>query len=836
MKKTLIKCSVLLIVFVISLVVIGKIMNKGHNNMTMEMQPASLPVIYMQKAGISYNQLYGYTVAMDTAFQRDTVTVLGENRDTEFVVDTYGRNVTGMWVEVRSTDGSRLIENTVITDYQAMQNRISVRISLKDLIERDKEYALVIGLVLDEEREVRYYTRAIWSDTLHAVEKLAFVKDFHERLYDKEQAKKITKYLETNAALEDNSSFHKVNIHSSFKQITWGDLPIREETKPVIALKEIANQTAGIMMDYMVSTTNGKKTVYYLVKEYYRVRYTPDRMYLLDYERTMTQLPDAKEMYANDKLLLGITDSEIPMVESADGNVVAFVVANNLYSYNVTTNRLTAVFGFYDGKNRDAREVYDAHGIKILDVKEGGSITFAVYGYMNRGRHEGEVGIQVYSYDQALNTIEEAIYIPYDKAYSVLKPQVEQLLYYNSQNKLYLSLDSKVYCIDLTEKTWQQMVDISKDGQIRVSDKHKMIVWEDNNQLKLMNLGSDIGKDISVKEGEKLSILGFMGEDVIYGVIREEDIQRETTGQILEPMYKVCIANASGELLKEYMQPDIYVTSCAVLDNQITLTRVRKQEDGTYTETEPDHIMNNLQEETGKNKIVTATIDVYERYVQIQTRNVIDDKTIKLMTPKEVVFEGGRELILENNAGNARYYVYGPYGVQGIYFSPASAVQEAYDTAGVVVESGGKTIWMRGNRVNKNQIMAIRATEVTEGKSSVAVCLDTIMSLEGIMSNAQYMLEQGKSVSDILQDGMENTQVLDLTGCSLDAVLYFVNKDIPVLALLQNGEAVLVTGFNEYNVVIMEPVKGSLYKKGMNDSTEWFLENGNCFITYVQKE
>lgn len=836
MKKTLIKCSVLLIVFVISLVVIGKIMNKGHNNMTMEMQPASLPVIYMQKAGISYNQLYGYTVAMDTAFQRDTVTVLGENRDTEFVVDTYGRNVTGIWMEVRSTDGSRLIENTKITDYQAIQNKISVRISLKDLIERDKEYALVIGLVLDEEREVRYYTRAIWSDTLHAVEKLAFVKDFHERLYDKEQAKKITKYLETNAALEDNSSFHKVNIHSSFKQITWGDLPIREETKPVIALKEIANQTAGIVMDYMVSTTNGKKTVYYLVKEYYRVRYTPDRMYLLDYERTMTQLPDAKEMYANDKLLLGITDSEIPMVESADGNVVAFVVANNLYSYNVTTNRLTAVFGFYDGKNRDAREVYDAHGIKILDVKEGGSITFAVYGYMNRGRHEGEVGIQVYSYDQALNTIEEAIYIPYDKAYSVLKPQVEQLLYYNSQNKLYLSLDSKVYCIDLTEKTWQQMVDISKDGQIRVSDKHKMIVWEDNNQLRLMNLGSDIGKDICVKEGEKLSVLGFMGEDVIYGVIRKEDIRKETTGQLLEPMYKVCIANASGELLKEYMQPDIYVTSCAVIDNQITLTRVRKQEDGTYTETEPDHIMNNLQEETGKNKIVTATIDVYERYVQIQTRNVIDDKTIKLMTPKEVVFEGGRELILENNSSKARYYVYGPYGVQGIYFSPASAVQEAYDTAGVVVESGGKTIWMRGNRVNKNQIMAIRAAEVTDGKSSVAVCLDTIMSLEGIMSNAQYMLEQGKSVSDILQDSMENTQVLDLTGCSLDAILYFVNKDIPVLALLQNGEAVLVTGFNEYNVVIMEPVKGSLYKKEMNDSTEWFLENGNCFITYVQKE
>ena len=58
---------------------------------------------------------------------------------------------------------------------------------------------------------------------------------------------------------------------------------------------------------------------------------------------------------------------------------------------------------------------------------------------------------------------------------------------------------------------------------------------------------------------------------------------------------------------------------------------------------------------------------------------------------------------------------------------------------------------------------------------------------------------------------------------------------VAVLALLENGEAVLVTGFNEYNVVIMEPSTGTLYKKGMNDSTEWFAENGNCFITYTRK-
>jgi len=52
---------------------------------------------------------------------------------------------------------------------------------------------------------------------------------------------------------------------------------------------------------------------------------------------------------------------------------------------------------------------------------------------------------------------------------------------------------------------------------------------------------------------------------------------------------------------------------------------------------------------------------------------------------------------------------------------------------------------------------------------------------------------------------------------------------------LKNGEAVLVTGFNDSQVVIMEPTTGKLYKKSTKESSKWFEENGNCFITYVRK-
>ena len=63
---------------------------------------------------------------------------------------------------------------------------------------------------------------------------------------------------------------------------------------------------------------------------------------------------------------------------------------------------------------------------------------------------------------------------------------------------------------------------------------------------------------------------------------------------------------------------------------------------------------------------------------------------------------------------------------------------------------------------------------------------------------------------------------MDLSGCNLESVLYYVNKDIPVLAVAEDGSAVLVVGFNELNTVWMNPENGKVYKVGMNDSKSYF--------------
>ena len=45
MKKSIIKITVFIAVFLLALIVIGRIMNEGHDNLTVEMGPATLPLV-----------------------------------------------------------------------------------------------------------------------------------------------------------------------------------------------------------------------------------------------------------------------------------------------------------------------------------------------------------------------------------------------------------------------------------------------------------------------------------------------------------------------------------------------------------------------------------------------------------------------------------------------------------------------------------------------------------------------------------------------------------------------------------------------------------------------
>lgn len=843
MKRTIIKGAIVAAVFFATLFIVSSIMNKGNTDMTMEMSKASYPVVAVQYGGFRINEMHGYGQVMESGQMRESITPLAAGRKVNLEIDTYGQRISQIAYEVRNLDGSRLIESTQVPEFEQSGETISVSFGVKDLITANQEYMLVILLTMENGNEIRYYTRIVSTEEYHASDKLDYIYDFSRRTFDKEAAKGITKYLESNAE-GDNTTLGKVTIHSSFKQVTWGDLEVTRESQSKMTIKELGTQTGSFIQEYYVSTPNGEDKNYYRVKEFYRVRYTPERMYLLEFERTMDQMFEAEgDVYANNKIMLGITSSQVPLRESDGGNVLAFVVGNRLYSYNVADNKMALLFGFYDQDNLDRRTLYDGHEIKILNVDEGGNVIFLVYGYMNRGHHEGQVGISVYYYDSTVNTVEELTYIPFTSSQDLLMEEVDQLAYINRNSMLYLKWGNRIYGVNVMDRTCEVMVENLSEGSYKVSESNKMAVWQKGNdpyhvkELVLMNLTTGKQKSIQAGNGEVIAPIGFMGEDLIYGVARERDIVMDFAGNTIFPMYCVKIEDETEGVLKTYRQENVYITDGEVSDNQIILSRVEKGEDGFYYEIKDDQIMNGETELESKNTIETAVTEKYEKLTQIAVMKAINAATMKQLTPREVLFEGERTVALSVPKEQPdRYYVYGKDGIENIFTNENSAVACAESISGVVINEDGYYVWSRGNRSLKNQIMAIQGEMMTEEKDSLAICLDTILEYEGVIRNSKYMLASGESVLSILEEGLSDAKVLDLTGCSLDSVLYYVNKDIPVLVMMRDGSAVLLIGFNELNTVVMNPETGTVYKVGMNDSKEWFEENGNCFITYIKNE
>ena len=79
---------------------------------------------------------------------------------------------------------------------------------------------------------------------------------------------------------------------------------------------------------------------------------------------------------------------------------------------------------------------------------------------------------------------------------------------------------------------------------------------------------------------------------------------------------------------------------------------------------------------------------------------------------------------------------------------------------------------------------------------------------------------------------VKDVVVLDLTGCTVDEILYYVSNGYPVFAMTGSNDAVLVVGYDANNVVLYDPAMGQTYKRTIADADEMFFNAGNIFFTY----
>ena len=836
MKRIIIRWLVIIIVFFAALFAFNILMNRGTTDMTIDMPEATLPVISVLYGDKSVNTMYGYLNRMDAGTMRDSISPISEERTLSFSVNAYNTGISKISYEVRSLDGSRLIVETIVGNYEHKTGRIVGTISIKDLIEKDREYNLGFILKLTDGREVYYYTRILCKDGVDVTDKLDFVYGFNNKTFSQTEVRSLYSYMEPNSDA-DNTSFGNVNIHSNLNQLGWGNMHPRVEGDIKTTICDISQNTASVMLEYMVSVRNESIINYYTIEEFYRIRQGTDRFYLLSFDRSMKDIFSAeKESLVNNKIVLGIQNGNIAVSESDDGNIIVLENCGRLFSYDVSANKLATLYGFFMSGDTDIRDTHNEYKTKVLSVEENGNVSFVVYGYMNRGIHEGQTGVLVEYYNSLLNTVEEQMFVEYNRSPQVLIADIDRLCYLNNNKELYALIDGNIIKTDAQSLNVSIISDKVIESTLYVSRSGRSAVWQESEdvsaELNMIDMGDGFISTIEKNSGECLRPIGFMNDDLIYGVSNKNEIIYNPLGDTTFLMAKIVIRSRFGAVLKEYDFEDIFVVEGTINDNQISLKRVKKESDGSYTEIHDDQITNNETSDQGKNKVVYALTDLFEKVAQIELKGNIDAKTLKFLTPKEVLYESGKTVSLGFEEDKRRYYLYDNGRIGMISDNPVDVVSRAYSRRAFVVDNVGNEVYKRGETHARNQIMSIKEDSMSEDRDSMATCLDIILRHRGISRNTEYMLAQGETPCEILEENLDGVHVLNLTGSIMDTAIYYLDQDIPVLAIAEDGRAVLLIGYNEQNIVWYDPAQQSIYKKGMSDSRDLFEDSGNRFLTY----
>lgn len=842
MKQLPFKIAAGVLSFVFFLFFFGGMMNRGNTDMTVEMASATYPVISFLSGNETYNPTFGYSVRPEVSLHKENITPLGENRSLAFQIQTYTQDsVDGIFLEVRTGDGSRLIEDTEIKEYTYEGDVINVYTSLKDLIKEGEEYSLTIRLLVDRQ-ELFYHTRVIWDEAVDVLTYLEFTRDFTSRTFgEKTEYEELKKYLESSSK-GDNSDFGHVDIHSSLEQVAWGNLEAKQEGNIEAVLLTAEKNIATLKQVYLVQIGQGENAEHYRAEEYFRLKKGTDRLHLIEYERTVSRLIfEEDDLFFGNTLYLGISDGNLQYTESAEGGKVAFVKDGVLYVADPGSNHFARVYSYYDKSDYSERPLTELPRLKIFNIDEEGRTTFAVYGYIPRGLHEGQSGLLVYTFDFAKNTLEEELFVPYGGSTEVLAANLDTLLYLNGAGKLYFYLDGCIYEANARSAEYEVIAKELTPDSFCVNGTGTMAAWTQSQaatgvkKITLENFETMRQTTIEAKSGEVILPKAFMKNDFVYGSARAEDVSVDAYGNVLFPMYSVKIQTEDGTVYKNYEMDGIYVTECTVSDNLLTLTRVKKDENGNFRETDSDSIVDNTPDEAKKNTLETVATENYETVYQFALKEDYTGKKLQIMRPKFTLYEEDREPDLGAGDQNRFFYAYARGRVTGIYANPSDAVRSACADGGFVLDQDSDYVWQKKELQAKNQIMAIKEAGIPEGGSSLAVAMESMMQYEGFSQDADAGLQSGMVPEEILGKYMADREIVNLTGCPIDVVYYYLNRDIPVLAITENGGGILLTGFNASEIVWMDPARGELHKVSKEESKKAFERGNNNFITYIRK-
>ena len=816
MLKHLRKVLILFIVFVLGVAGTSFLMNNETTDDRSDMNNPSMPEVMVDFNGTLANRMYGYRQPMEADFVRDSVTPLDTTKKLTIAVNPYDSKVKNFYYEVRTSDGTKIVENRKIKDLDksGSDGYIRAQIEISSGLLMNQEYSLQITLDTDSGEDY-YYTRIVSRSSTNTEDYLKFASSFAQMCMDKTSADGLAPYLES--AESSTTNLASVNIQSPLSVISWGNLNPQISKKGIPVIREINETTASISLDYEICAANENGGAeYYNVSDFYRLRYTESRIMLLDFQRSTGQVFDPNQSVITDTgLTLGVRDKDVISMSNEDGTVTAFVQEGALWTYAPDTGKFVDVFNFRKTANGDFRDSRNEHAIKLLSVEQNGDVNFMVYGYMNRGSHEGYCGVGIYHYNHDQNVVEERVFVPDTESFEFLKSDLGTLSYVNKENKLFLLLAGKLYQINIDDNSYDVIAENIDSDQFAVSETNAHAAWlvndgDEAGQIKIIDFDTLETRNDVPEAGQSLRVLGFMNEDVIYGNVLDGDSLTDENGHTTDGITSLKIEGFDGTVRKEYHQDGYYITDVTV-GSSLMEFNLSEKSGNAYVVRNKDNIMNNKA--TSADMVSVDQTSTTRRGVIVNltfTNKPEADEPLILTSKMKNVGEKTVELDVDKSQVSDVYYVYAEGHLDSTWSDPAQAVLQADSRTGVVLNRAQQYVWERGNM--KTQL-TLNTEDVPE------------------------IIRSGSWDKNVLQEGLgDSGTVIDLTGCSLENGLYEISAQRAVIAKTGADSSVVIVGYDQYNTWLLDPATGQVSPYGMNDSTALFQQAGNVFISYLDNQ
>ena len=691
--------SVILVIFV-AIVVVGiltRCSNSGDKDSSSSNAVTdNVPKMIATYGNTNAGNIYGYTNELQENVERSTIVIIKPDRKTTFKVNENGDTIRSIEYEIKSTDDDRLVDHGKIKEMRGSGKNASFDFKANAIMQTGIEYRLKFIVGTDKHDKVYYYARAIIANNEFVEKQMKFAKTFSDRTFTETERSDLMNYLETNPKLQSNDNLGKVTINSSYTMLLWGALAAEKTTKTSIAIKECTMKDTGpattFTMTYQVKAKNAEKvTEKYNVWETITVFSYEGKEYVTGYDREVNQIWEAKNNNLGAAFIdLGIQNYDfIEHVESANKRYIAFAINGDVYVQNVENRQFYQVYKM----GAKSSEELEMTKTKVVDIDNKGNVDYMIYGYSPADNHKGRNGISIMSYNLKSNSSKEQVFIPVKSTAELLDNQLKTLCHVGDRT-LYIMLDDTIYYANLKTQEWGKVVEHLDHNSYAVSDDGKYLAYNKSTKqagsksIIILDLNSGEKRNIDVEDGEQISVLGFSGQSMIYGIAKDKDVKKNG----FFSMNKLVIVDYGLREQKSYSKANVFIKGIDIKDGIINIKRWKKGKN-----IDDDQLLDNT-EETAQ----VATFSYYDDDLKMReevlsfTNKLPVDRNTKINPLGKVEFGDSTEIeaSLEKRKGDV-FYVYGFGKLQSVEGDKKEAINKAKRVYGLVVNKFGKKIWTK---------------------------------------------------------------------------------------------------------------------------------------------